>query len=95
MGQIADKKANNNSIHYTIRVGHENDDCATDSLFFTMDGSNTLWNLCEGKSILLYDTKHGSNRYGFYLGILSTVDNEGVEIITRLHLIKALNQYYY
>ena len=43
---ITDKKASNNSIHYAIRVGHKNDDCAADSLFFTMDGSNTLWNLC-------------------------------------------------
>ena len=85
---LADKKANNNSIHYAIRVGHENDDCSTDSLFFTMDGSNTLWNLCEGKSILLYDTKHGSNRYGFYLGILSTVDNEGKTRILAISLTK-------
>ena len=63
--------------HYSIRVSHDDEDCETDSLFFTMERSNNLWELCQGKSILLYDTKHGSNRYGFYLGILSTIDYEG------------------
>ena len=29
------------------------------SLFFTMKRSNHLWELCQGKSISLYDTKHG------------------------------------
>jgi len=77
-----------NGIHYAIQVSHEGQGCETDSLFFTMEGSNHLWELCEGKSILLYDTKHGSNRYGFYLGIISTIDCTGKTRILAVSLTK-------
>ena len=37
---------------------------------------------------MLYDTKHGSNRYGFYLGIISTIDCEGKTRILAISLSK-------
>jgi hypothetical protein len=42
-------------------------------VFFVIKRGNDIWRKCNG-AVGLYDTKHGTNRYGFKLGCFVTVN---------------------
>jgi hypothetical protein len=47
-----------------------------DRIFFLMPGAKELFARL-GSKVVLYDTKHGTNRYGLKCGCITTVDNNG------------------
>ena len=90
---LADRRQQNASLHYDIRTCRkDNNQAVTDCIFFTTDGALELWKSSEGKTVVLYDTKHGTNRYGFYLGLISMVDFNGKTRILAVSLIKNQDQ---
>eukprot|EP00961_Rhodomonas_salina_P284465 3844737-Rhodomonas_salina.3 len=59
-----------------------------DKAFFVLEDSDSLWKLVgNAKNVLLFDTSHGTNRYGLKLGLLVTTDNEGVTHILATSVI--------
>jgi hypothetical protein len=49
---------------------------AIDKVHFIAKGAREPWLQCEW-SVALFDTKHGTNRYGIKVGCVSTVDKNG------------------
>lgn len=45
-------------------------------IFFVLKEGKEIWKQSSG-SVVLYDTKHGTNRYGLKLGCFVTIDNRG------------------
>ena len=54
----------------------DDDDGSLDHVYFVLKGAQDIWARSKG-SVLLYDTKHGTNRYGFKLGCFTCVDKNG------------------
>ncbi|MGH7954497.1 MAG: hypothetical protein ACREOZ_00900, partial [Gloeomargaritales cyanobacterium] len=56
-------------------------------VFFVLKGGRELW--CSmGASLVLFDTKHGTNAYGFKLGLFVTVDENGITRIVAGSFVK-------
>jgi hypothetical protein len=51
------------------------EDAVLDRIFYVLPNGITCWE--KSKKVCLFDTKHGTNRYGYKLGTFSTVDNNG------------------
>ena len=47
-----------------------------DHVFFVLKEGKTIWQRSKG-AVLLFDTKHGTNRYGMKLGCFVTIDERG------------------
>ena len=68
----------NQEITQHNRLFYSSDKYANSSpigLFFVLNNGNKNWNLCGNHTVILHETKHASNRYGWYLGIISCIDN--------------------
>ena len=52
------------------------DDGSLDRIYFVLKGAHTVWTRSDG-NVLLYDTKHGTNKYGFKLGCFTCIDENG------------------
>ena len=76
-----------NAVQYLQERNNENPDLlynyevdadgTLSRIFFVMEGSSSVWNNLGEDTVLLFDTKHGTNRYGHKLGCFCTVDGEG------------------
>ena len=55
-----------------------------------MEGSSSsIWNNLGEDTVLLFDTKHRTNRYGHKLGYFCTVDEEGrTRVLAATFLLK-------
>jgi hypothetical protein len=62
------------------------DDGELDAIFIVIDGAMEKWERSE-HSVLLYDTKHGTNRYGFKVGCLTSVDSNGKTTILAVSFV--------
>jgi hypothetical protein len=71
---LKERQALNNELDYDIAL---NGDGNLDRVFFVLKQGKEVWNQSKG-SILLYDTKHGTNRYSLKLGCFVSVDRRGV-----------------
>jgi hypothetical protein len=66
-----ERMSNDESLQFKI---HVNCDGELDMIFFVVNREAfNIWAETEG-SVLLFDTKHGTNRYGLKLGLLSCID---------------------
>ena len=84
LGKILD--CTNLQKHLQQRYENDNDlqfDIETDSdgtpekVFFVLKGGKQVWNHNGSAKVILYDTKHGTNRYGMKLACFTTIDNCG------------------
>jgi MULE transposase domain len=57
-------------------IGHDSEG-RLDRIFFLLQNWRNLWTDGGGK-VVLYDTKHGTNRYGMKLGCFSLIDCTGI-----------------
>lgn len=70
---LQERMEQDDSLGFAMKL----DECAKlDCLFFVMKGGHALWkeNACR---LVLYDTKHGTNRFGLKLGLFTCVDVNG------------------
>ena len=65
---------NYNDLQFDIDT---NSDGTPEKVFFVMKGGKQLWNEDGSAKVILYDTKHGTNRYGMKIGCFTTIDNCG------------------
>ncbi len=80
--------ANNARLSFNIDI---NADGELDKIFFVVNqGAYQVWRATEG-SIILFDTKHGTNRYGLKLGLLSSVDSNGRTQVLAASFIESEN----
>jgi len=63
----------NNSLPYDIYLSENG---IMERLFFVMNNGISMFESSECK-IVLYDTKHGTNRYGFKIGMFVSLDGNG------------------
>lgn len=69
------KERFNNDSDLTYAIDHDSDG-RLNKLFFMLKNWRQLWEESNGR-VVLYDTKHGTNRYGLKLGCFSIVDCNG------------------
>ena len=51
-------------------------DGSLELIFFVLKDGKEIWKQSSG-AVILYDTKHGTNRYGLKLGCFVSIDNRG------------------
>jgi len=57
-------------------------------LFFVMEGSSSVWNNLGEDTVMHFDTKYGTNRYGHKLGCFCMVDREGqIRVLAAIFLL--------
>ena len=61
-------------LDYSIH--HCSFDGSPKRIFFVIKGGKDVWSRSNG-AVLLYDTKHGTNRYGLKLGCFCSIDEHG------------------
>jgi hypothetical protein len=67
---------------YTVdNMGH------LDKIFYEVDGARDHWDRSEGARISFYDTTHGTNEYGMYLGCFTGVDINGKTVLLGVSLL--------
>ena len=71
---LKERQAHNNELDYAIVL---NVDGNLERVFFVLKEGKAIWNQSMG-AILLYDTKHGTNKYGLKLGCFVSVDRRGI-----------------
>ena len=87
--ELERRSIENENTKYSILHGNDNDENpSTTGLFFLMKNGNSYWKSCGDQTVILYDTKHATNRYGWYLGIFSCVDSLGSTKILAVSLTK-------
>ena len=66
------KESNDRGLHNDLRLSVAEDGSpVTDCVFFAAEKAIQRWEATDVLSrVVLYDTKHGTNRYGLYLGAL-------------------------
>jgi hypothetical protein len=74
IGHLKERKVLDPQAEYDIHLDDE--DGSLDRVFFVLKGAHEVWDRSKG-SVLLYDTKHGTNRYGLKLGCFTCVDENG------------------
>ena len=74
IGYLKERKVLDPNAEYDIHL--DDDDGSLDRIFFVLKGGKDIWDRSKG-SVLLYDTKHGTNRYGMKLGCFTCVDENG------------------
>ena len=78
-----------NNPTYNLFYGSDKDENPTPiGLFFLMNNGTKSWKCLGNHTVILYDTKHATNRYGWYLGIISCIDNMGKTKILAVSLTK-------
>ena len=60
-------------LEYDIQYG---DDGAPETVFLVIKGGQEVWSNIDSH-VILYDTKHGTNRYGMKLGCFVSIDSTG------------------
>lgn len=56
--------------------------------FWVADGGVELWAMLRGAKVMLYDTKHGTNKYKYKLGCFTVLDFDGNTRIAAYSLIE-------
>jgi hypothetical protein len=74
-------------LMFDIEIDASASDEGLTRVFFEIDGAQELWESCGGK-VLIFDTKHGTQRYGLKLALLVTVDNNGTTRILAVSLVR-------
>lgn len=59
------------------KIHHCGFDGSPKRIFFVIKGGKDVWSQSNG-AVLLYDTKHGTNRYGLKLGCFCSIDKHGL-----------------
>jgi hypothetical protein len=70
---LRQRKENDAELDYDFTTDSNG---AIDKVLFIAKGAKELWQQCEW-SVALFDTKHGTNRYGLKVACLTTVDKNG------------------
>ena len=70
---LKERKENNDELDYAIELDREGN---LSRVFFVLNEGKTIWNQIRG-AVLLYDTKHGTNRYSLKLGCFVSIDRSG------------------
>jgi hypothetical protein len=70
---LTQRHAQDNELQYSLVL---NESGNLERVFFVIKGGMDIWKMSNG-AVVLYDTKHGTNRYGFKLGCFVTVDDMG------------------
>ena len=60
-------------LEYDVQYG---DDGAPETVFLVIKGGQEVWSNIDSQ-VILYDTKHGTNRYGMKLGCFVSIDSTG------------------
>jgi MULE transposase domain len=63
-----------------------NSDGLLERVFFVLSGAYELWERTQ-HAVLLYDTKHGTNRYGLKLGCITCMDEMGKTQVLAVSLV--------
>ena len=80
---LQERKCTDSSLTYDYCLTK---DGVLSRVFFVITGGMELWD-CLKEAVLLYDTKHGTNRYGVKLGCLTTIDHTGKTQVLAASLI--------
>lgn len=72
---LKDREIMDSSLDFKIH--HDEFDGSLQCIFFVIEGGKDVWRRCRGR-VLLYDTKHGTNRYGLKLGCFCSIDEHGL-----------------
>lgn len=70
---LSERKEADLDLHWNTS---QKPDGSLKNAFFTMSGAVDVWSQSQAKVVVL-DTKHGSNKYGYYVAVFSTVRNDG------------------
>ena len=70
---LKERQEHDKLLHWNYKSNSEGE---LDRAFFTMIGGHDAW-LANGGKVAILDTKHGTNRYAFYLALFTTVKSDG------------------
>ena len=70
---LRERLESNPDLEYELYLDHDGN---LQRIFFVLEGGKEIWKRCKG-AVLMYDTKHGTNRYGLKLGNFVTIDENG------------------
>ena len=70
---LKERQEHDKLLHWNYESNSEGE---LDRAFFTMIGGHDAW-LANGGKVAILDTKHGTNRYAFYLALFTTVKSDG------------------
>ena len=71
---LKQRQMQDQSLDYSISL--DSHDGNLDRVFFVMKEGKQIWSRSQS-AVLMYDTKHGTNRYGLKLGCFVTLDYNG------------------
>ena len=71
---LKERQLHDNELEYAIWLDGSNGHL--DRVFFVLKQGKAIWKRSKG-AVLLFDTKHGTNRYGLKLGCFVTIDERG------------------
>ena len=57
-------------------------------VFYTVEGSQEVWDRCYGMRLAFFDTTHGMNAYGMKVGCVTTMDQDGKLALLAVSILK-------
>jgi hypothetical protein len=81
---LQDRLEEDSSLKYYFKL---DSDGILDRVFFVLPGAQAKWAKAK-HAVLLYDTKHGTNKYGLKVGVLTFIDENGVTQILAVSILR-------
>ena len=57
-------------------------------IFYTVEGSQQVWDRCSGMRLAFFDTTHSMNAYGMKVGCVTTIDQDGKLALLAVSILK-------